>query len=136
MKTFHNTIRILRWVLFGVVLALFTTIIGGFLGMILLGVVDLILSFVIAALCYTKWKPLLKHLIFYWSGATMVLLILALTSANKIDIEGDWVLVAFPIIAMSLSAYLGWMTEKLKQAGMLKALTEKHENEELINQEA
>lgn len=136
MKTFHNTIRILRWVLFGVVLALFTTIIGGFLGMILLGIVDLILSFVIAALCYSKWKPLLRHLICYWTGASIVIIGLFLGIENHIDFEGEWVLIAFPLIAMSLSAYLGWMTDKLKQAGMLQALIEKHENEELINQDA
>ena len=136
MKTFHNTIRILRWVLFGVVLALFTTIIGGFLGMILLGAVDLIISFVMGALCYNKWKPLLKHLIIYWLGATIVILALVLSTQNHIEFDGQWVYVAFPISAMSLSAYLGWMTEKLKQAGMLKALTENHENEELINHEA
>lgn len=124
MKNLHNAVRIGRWIVFGIVLALFTTIIGGFLGMILLGAVDLIISFVTGALCYNKWKPLLKHLMVYWLGATTVILALVLSTQNHIKFEGQWVYVAFPMSAMSLSAYLGWMTEKLKTAGMQKQINE------------
>ncbi len=127
MKNLHNAVRIGRWIIFGIVLALFTTIIGGFLGMIVLGAVDILLSIIIAFACRHQWKPLVNHLSAYWLGAIAVILGLYLYSENSSIVPEEVVFVAFPFIAMGLSAYLGWMTEKLKTAGMEQQLKQEME---------
>ena len=135
MKNLHNAVRLGRWIIFGIVLVLFTTIIGGFLGMLVLGAVDIILSMIIAIACHRTWKPLINHLAIYWFGAIAVILGLFLYSENPRIIQEEVVFVTFPFLAMGLSAYLGWLTEKLKTAGVQKQLNEEVELENELQHE-
>jgi hypothetical protein len=135
MKKLHNAVRLGRWIIFGIVLVLFTTIIGGFLGMIVLGAVDIILSIIIAFACYRTWKPLINHLSIYWFGAVVVILGLFFYAENSRIVQEEVVFVTFPFLAMGLSAYLGWMTEKLKTAGMQKQMSDEVELENELQHE-